>query len=156
MEKKQLVKSILIILAGIILLMAVQYRGTRAQPPEVFLGQSDQQQVVAPQDTAGTERYLIDENIGERISYEAVLRAFAGKTLQVNERCQLTPKTMTIEKGEQFLVDNKSDTHRRIHFGNRMYTIKPYDFAIAIIPKSGTIYVQCNNEEKVAVIDVTE
>ncbi len=155
MEKKSLIKILVVAVLGLMVLLAVRQASISGTfDDQVFLGPAEQQSVIAPEGIQGTVRQPIEPGEGERISYEAVLRAFTGRTLQFDQDCRATPSIMTIPAQAQFLVDNRSDVRRTISFDNRVYKVNPFDFVIAALPKQGTVIVACDRQPNRAIIDV--
>lgn len=77
--------------------------------------------------------------------YSAALNVYgqAGWRFQfVN--CGGSPGTMSVKRGNKFMLDNRDNTTHHFKIGNSAYTLRAYEFAIVTAIKTGKHQITCD------------
>lgn len=107
--------------------------------------------VTSTTSTEETKPVVINKNVDRAsgavsLDYSEALNKYSksGYRIQIID-CRATPGTMTVKKGNTFMIDNRDAVSRKITVGTTVYNIKGYGFVIARAKVLGLNYIKCNN-----------
>lgn len=89
-----------------------------------------------------------------KMSYANALNTYKDRRIQLDEKCQASPTNMTFKNGTTIMIDNRSNTARKLNV-NGAYTVGAYDYITVkltsnTLPK--TILIDCGTSQNVATI----
>ncbi len=66
-------------------------------------------------------------------SYGDAVKEYAGRVIQFDERCQVTPQGPTYKNGTRIMLDNRSASARTVMIGTTKYDLGAYGFRIVTL-----------------------
>ena len=84
------------------------------------------------------------------LSYTAMVKKYTGKRMQFNDQCQMSPAQVTFKSGTEIMLDNRSNTTRKIVVGGTTRTLTPYGFTTIVLTSSTfpkTLLVDCGIQQ---------
>lgn len=97
------------------------------------------------------------------VGYEDALYVYNGKIIQLSSEnisksgpsCQATPINVTYKNGTEIMIDNRTDTNRKVKLGGSTYSVSAYGFKIVKLSSKvlpATWLVDCDSQENIATI----
>lgn len=95
--------------------------------------------------------------VADTRSYTEVAAAFAGKTIQFNEECRVPIFPQVVfKKGTDVLLDNRSSKSARVNIGGAVYNLPGYGYKVVSLDTVGSMVVDCNTQQNVAILSVQQ
>ena len=92
-----------------------------------------------------------------KLGYDAALRQFEGRRIQLDPACTAIPSQVTYKNGTQLMLDNRSGESKSVLFNLKRYTIPAYDYIVVAAVADSTpavTYMDCGQKQNVAKITI--
>ncbi len=90
-----------------------------------------------------------------KLAYDAALRQFAGRRIQLDAECTAIPSQVTYKSGTYILLDNRGADAKSVLFNLKRYTIPAYDYIVVSVVADtypAVTYMDCGQKQNVAQI----
>ncbi len=143
--------AILIVLVSFILYL-ISYK------PSINLNNNNQKEKNQPQ----LENKIINKSntdtLPVKLPYGEAVNFYAGKRIQFDQNCVASPYAQVFKKGDVIMLDNRSNTTKKISLDGKSYTITGYDYSLAtlttLVQLPHTILIDCDDRQNVASINL--
>lgn len=132
---------------------AVATAETRPSPTAVAVTPTPGEEVQPSPTPTGTKK----PTPTPKLSYDAALRQYEGKRIQLDAQCTATPSQAVYKSGTQIMLDNRAGQSQSVLFNLKRYTIPAYDYIIVSAVSDstpGVTYLDCGQKQNVATISI--
>lgn len=70
---------------------------------------------------------------GPSLTYEQAIQQYGNLRIQINEKCQFTPGSLTLKKGTKVMLDNRSKETKTLNIGSETITLPGYNWRIITV-----------------------
>lgn len=150
-------KKIVIGGAAIVIVAALVVNAIVKKPKEVVDTTPIEEQKTEDVQPAPSKPRVVTKTpvVVDNRTYTDLVTAYKGRTVQFNEQCQVPLFPQVVFKvGTDILLDNRGPKNIQVTLAGTSYSLPGYGFKVVSLDSAGTIVVDCNTQQNVAVINV--
>jgi hypothetical protein len=156
---KKILTTVILIVGLIALLTAILY--SVAYKPSINLDNYNQEEK-NNQKNQNVVSNNTNNNVGvpEKIAYGQAINVYVGKIIQFDPTCSAKPSYQVFKKGTVIMLDNRSNTDRKITLDSKIYTIKAFDYILITLTTTAqlphVISIDCDGRQNSATINLQQ
>jgi hypothetical protein len=93
------------------------------------------------------------------LPYTSAFTKYAGRRIEFNSRCTMTPSSVSFKKGTKVMLDNRGSAVNTIVVGDQLYRIQGYNFSFITLSAESlpsTLVVSCGGNTRAGTVTVTK
>ena len=90
------------------------------------------------------------------LGYSEMIKKYGNYRFQFSQNCsQITPNSMVMKSGAQFMIDNREDKNHTFVFSQQKYYVKPYGSVVVTTKETGKQTLYCDGIQR-AIVEVAK
>lgn len=153
---KMILIGVAILLIVILLVLISKFAFNKKQPDLVSTNTVSNENTTSS--TPTTTPTNTPKNIPQKkapapvLNYAELIKKYEGYRFQFSSNCtQVTPNSVVIKSGSQFMIDNREDKSHTFVFDKQKYPVKAYGYAIVTTKTTGRLAILCDDAQRAVV-----